>query len=71
MTLSELLTSNKTQKIGNKPVVVLPLKIWREIEAKLEDLEMAESGTFREKISKVRGEKKLYSSVDVKKSLGL
>lgn len=31
----------KTQKIGKAPVVVLPLKLWQEIENQLEDLEDA------------------------------
>ncbi len=68
MTVSKLLEQDVI-KIGKNPVVVLPLKIWQEIENKLEELEMAESKTLRKKIAKARAEQKLYSSTETKKLL--
>lgn len=71
MTTAKLLEQGKRQKIGKKPMVVLPLKIWEEIEDRLEDLEAKESKQFVKKILKARSEKKLYSSAQVKRHLGL
>jgi len=70
MTAQQLLEKGKTQKIGKEPVVVVPLKDWRNIEARLEEFEMTTSPSFKKKISKARSETKLYSSKDVKKLLG-
>lgn len=70
MSVSLLLDEIKTQKIGKAPVVVLPLNVWKDIEERLEDLEMAQSVFLKEKIIKARSEKKVYSSAQVKKSLG-
>lgn len=69
MTSSKLLDKTDFQKIGKKPVVVLPLAIWREIENRLEDLAIQESKKLRKKIAKARSEKKLYSSSELKKLL--
>jgi len=69
MTLSKLLEKNTVERIGKKPVVVLPLKIWEEIHDRLEDSLMAESKPLRKRIAKARKEKKLYSSREVKKLL--
>lgn len=71
MTISQLLESNVVQKIGRKPVVVLPLEVWREIESQLEDLAIAESKQLKKKIAKARSEKRLYSSSAVKDLLGI
>jgi hypothetical protein len=71
MTIQTLLEKSKIQKIGKMPVVVLPLKIWREIENRLEDMEMNASVVLKKKIVKARSEKKLYSSSQVKKMLKL
>jgi hypothetical protein len=71
MTNLELLSKTKVQKIGKVPVVVLPLKIWREIEDYLEDAQMMHSNTFKAKIAKARREKKLYSYSEIKKLLNL
>lgn len=60
----------KCQKIGKIPVVVLPLKMWQEIENKIEELEMMHSRSLRKKIVKARSEEKLYSSSQAKKMLG-
>jgi hypothetical protein len=57
MTIQTLLEKSKIQKIGKTPVVVLPLKIWREIENRLEDAEMSASVFLRKKIAKARSEK--------------
>jgi hypothetical protein len=67
MTIQILLEKSKIQKIGKTPVVVLPLKIWREIENRLEDMEMSASVFLRKKIARARSEKKLYSPSQVKK----
>lgn len=61
----------RTQKIGKTPVVILPLKVWAEIENRLEDLEMTQSRFLRKKIAKARAEKKTYSFGQVKKMLGI
>lgn len=45
-------------KIGKEPVVVLPMKKWREIEDALEDLEMYSSQKLRKDIENARKEKK-------------
>ena len=65
----------KPQIIGKKPVVILPLEQYEQIKAKLElsaeDLEMAQSSIFKAAIAKVRKEKKLYSSAELKSILKL
>ena len=71
MSTAKLLEQGKQQKIGKKPVVVLPLKIWKEIEDRLEDSQAKESKNFLKRIAKARLETKLYSSTQAKKSLGL
>lgn len=69
--LIEKLKAVQPEKIGKNPVVVLPLKIWREIEDRLEDFEMMNSDVFRKRIMKARKEKKFYPFAEVKKRLGL
>ncbi|MEK7192367.1 MAG: hypothetical protein AAB646_02545 [Patescibacteria group bacterium] len=69
MTTAKLLEQSKVQKIGKKPVVVLPLSIWKEIEDRLEDVQANESKSFKKKIAKARMEKKFYSSSQVKELL--
>lgn len=71
MTILTLLSKTKTQKIGKEPVVVLPLSVWEKIAEYLEDAEMAKSQSLKKKIFKARSEKKTYSSLQVKKILGL
>lgn len=71
MSTAKLLEQGKQQKIGKKPVVVLPLKIWKEIEDRLEDMQARESKNFVKKITRARLEKKLYSSTRAKKLLGI
>ena len=63
-------TKAEIKKIGKKSVAVLPLKIWREIEDYIEDVEMAQSKKLAGKIRKARREK-TYSLEEVKKNLGL
>jgi hypothetical protein len=58
-------------KIGRNPVVVLPLKVWREIEDCLEDMEIEQSRRLERKISAARRAKKSYSAAQVKKFAGL
>lgn len=71
MTTTELLKKIDIQKAGKIPMVVLPLYVWEEIEDKLENLEILKSKNLKKKISAARSEKKLYSSGQVKKILGL
>ena len=60
-----------TQKIGRAPVVVLPLKIWEEIADRLEESDISQSRSLAGRISKARREKKLYSSGQVRKLVGV
>jgi len=71
MTNIELLSKSKSQIVGKKPVVVLPLAIWQKIEDRLEDLVLLESKKLKNKIYKARSEKQLVSSHNAKKALGL
>lgn len=71
MITSLILKNAKTLRIDKKPVVVLPLDIWKEIEERLEDFEMMASRALRKKIAKARSEKKLYSSSRIKEILGI
>ena len=71
MTTQQIIEKTKPQKIGSKPVVVLPLDIWRKVENELENLEMLRASVFKGKIVKARSEKKTYSSLEVKKMLSL
>ncbi|MCI0542152.1 hypothetical protein L0Y69_00135 [bacterium] len=54
--------------IGKLPVVVLPLEEYQDM---LEDLEMRSSTVFRKKIAAARKEKKLHSSKETRKLLGI
>lgn len=69
MTIVQLLNNKIEQKIGKQPVVVLPLKIWREIEEKLKDMAMERSKILKRKIIRARAQKKLYSAAEVKNLL--
>lgn len=71
MTLSQILNQSKLTKIGTQPAIVMPLRIWRQLEERLEDLEMMQSPTFRKKIARARAEKNHLSSNHVKKLLHL
>jgi PHD/YefM family antitoxin component YafN of YafNO toxin-antitoxin module len=61
----------QTIKIGKKPVVIVPLEYWEKIEEKLEDIEILNSKNLKRKIEKARKERKVYSSKEVKRILGL
>lgn len=61
----------KSQKIGKMPVVVLPLKVWRNIADRLEELEMINSKSLRKKIAIARKEKKLYTLYEAKRMAGV
>lgn len=67
--VTEKIHNIRPQRLGKNPVVVLPLEFWEKIEDKLEYLEMMESQALAKKIARVRKEKKLYSSSEVKKML--
>ncbi len=61
MTAQQLL--NKTdqishQKIGNKPVVVLPLEMWEQIEDQLENTQMVTSLSYRRAVARSRTQAK-------------
>jgi len=59
------------KKIGKKPMVVLPLAVWRKIEEYLEDLEISQSRQLAAKIRKACLQKKRYSASEVKKLLAI
>ena len=59
------------ERIGKSPVVVLPLKVWREIEDCLGEVEIEQSRRLQRKISAARRAKKSYSAAQVKKFAGL
>jgi DNA-binding transcriptional regulator/RsmH inhibitor MraZ len=61
----------QTIKIGKKPLVIVPLEYWEKIEEKLEDIEILNSKNLKRKIEKARRERKVYSSKEVKRILGL
>lgn len=61
--------TQKFIKIGERPVVIIPIEVWENIKEKLEDLEILKSKFLRDKIRKARAEKKLYSSTEVKRIL--
>lgn len=74
MTTTQLLQQIKRTditKLGENPVVVLPLKVWNELEDRIEDLEIEESKKLAKKISMARLYKKLYSVSDTRKLLKL
>ena len=58
-------------EIGKKPVVILPLSEWENIKEYIEDLEMKASLILRKKIAAARKEKKLYSSSEARRMLGV
>ena len=69
--LAQKIKKVEIQKIGKTPVVVLPLKVWQDIESSLEVLE-AEGGHFLAyRVAKARRERKFYSANQVKKALGV
>ena len=57
------------KKIGKESMAVLPLKIWREIEEYIEDIEMSRSKTLAREIKKARTTQKTYSLEEIKKEL--
>lgn len=61
----------RTQKIGNAPVVVLPLRDWELIQDQIEDAEMYASVAFTKKIATARRSKHFHSVADAKKLLGI
>lgn len=69
MTTSTLIKKAREEKIGKMPVVMLPLHIWRELESRLEEAEMANSIVLKKKIAKARAGGKLYSFPQIKKAL--
>jgi len=70
-TLLSRIKNTGVQKIGRTPVVVLPLKMWQEIEDCLEDLEIEQSRRLAGKISAARREKKIYNAAQVRRLAGL
>lgn len=55
--MATITTSKKLIKVDKEPVVVLPLKKWKEIESDLEDLEMYRSVNLLKEIKKRRKER--------------
>ncbi len=66
--VNKIFTNIKIFK-NKTPFVVVPLKLWQEIEEKIEELEMLQAKYLRKKIEKARKEKKLYSPDEVRKIL--
>lgn len=54
MTGSRVARSVQTVKIGRQPVVLVPLKLWREIEECLENQEALASKRFLRRIERAR-----------------
>lgn len=65
ITLNDL-NKFKTQKIGETPVVILPLDFFERIK---EDMEMYRSKKLSKEIAKARNGKKIYTFDEVKKKL--
>jgi len=61
--------------LNQKPVVIVPTNTWDKMRAKFEemqeDLEMYSSVNYRKSIARARNSKKVYSSQQVYKKLGL
>lgn len=51
-----LIEKSKTIQVGNQPMVLVPLKLWRKMEDYLEDQEALASSKFLRRIRKVRVE---------------
>ena len=54
MTKVAILDKTNTIRIGKEPVVLVPLKLWRQVEDYLEDQEALASKRFVRKIAKGR-----------------
>lgn len=61
--------------LNHKPVVVMPTNAWEKMRARFEemqeDLEMYASVNYRKSIARARASKKVYTSEQVSKKLGL
>lgn len=51
-----LVEKSKSVRVGNQPMVLVPLKLWRKIEDYLEDQEALGSPKFLRRIQKARAE---------------
>jgi len=73
--MNTILKKTQTFKIGNKPVVVLPLGDWDILRTRFDELEeyyqMSTSKKYKNDIAKARASKKVISSKDLYKRLGL
>jgi len=67
--MNTTITNIQYQKIGKEPVVIIPLKLWENLEERLEDFEARTSLSFQKKIVKARAEKKRYTEKEAKKCL--
>jgi hypothetical protein len=73
--MDALIKKVNTGIFNSKPVVVMPVSVWdkmREgIEEMQEDLEMYMSDKFKKNIAISRASKKVYTSTQARKKLGL
>ena len=73
--MDTLIKQLNTSLSTNKPVVVVPIKLWESMRATYEemkeDLEMFTSPSYKKSIARARLGKKLYSPAEARKKLGL
>lgn len=53
--MAKVIQKNRIIKIGQEPIVILPLRSWTELEEKIEDLE--DAVRFNKAFNESRGEK--------------
>ena len=51
-----VIDKSKTVRVGNQPMVLVPLKLWRKMEDYLEDQEALASRSFLRRVRKARAE---------------
>jgi len=73
--MDALIKKVNTGVFNSKPVVVMPISVWDKMRGKIdemqEDLEMYMSENYKKNILKSRASKKIYTSDQVRKKLGL
>jgi len=73
--MDALIKKVNTSVFNSKPVVVMPVSVWdkmrERIEEMQEDLEMYMSDNFKKNITRSRNSKKIYTSNQARKKLGL
>ncbi|MDQ3075577.1 MAG: hypothetical protein M3Q34_00410 [bacterium] len=73
--MNTLIAKSNRSILNQKPVVVFPVAVWDKMREKIdemqEDLEMYTSVNYKKSIAQARKSKKLYSSSEARKILGL